>query len=247
MKIFLSHIHEESQLAKVFKDWLEGTFPPALEAFVSSDIRDIPAGKKWLAEINGALNECKAFLVLCSPRSLARPWINFETGCAWIKEVPVIPICHSGVTRATLPSPLSEFQGLEIDHPAFVDDLLVSLSKHLSVERIPRIDKKAMSADISAAIPAAATHTPDPAPATQSTDDPALEGVLKCIADKSDRGISTEDLARLLGTAGPRMQYYIDELRAKHYVHSSTALLGVPPHHMLTPEGRRYMMQKGLL
>ena len=51
----------------------------------------MPAGSKWLEEIDQALAAAVVLLVLCSPASLRRPWINFETGCGWIKRVP----CHS--------------------------------------------------------------------------------------------------------------------------------------------------------
>jgi hypothetical protein len=128
MKVFLSHIHEEAPLALVFKDWIEGSFLSLIQVFVSSDIRDIPAGKRWFDEINRALGESQAFIVLCSPNSIRRPWINFETGCAWIKEVPVIVICHSGQSISALPRPLSDIQALTIDDPEFIDKFLSSLA-----------------------------------------------------------------------------------------------------------------------
>jgi hypothetical protein len=100
--------------------------------FVSSDIRDIPAGSRWLEEIEQALGAARVLLVVCSPLSLTRPWINVETGCALIKRVPVVPVCHSGQQRSQLPPPLSTFQALEVESPTFVSDLLASLA-HLRV------------------------------------------------------------------------------------------------------------------
>lgn len=49
-------------------------------------------------------------IVIASPTSVKRPWVNFEAGAGWIRDVPVIPLCHSGTTPASLPMPLSEVQ-----------------------------------------------------------------------------------------------------------------------------------------
>src|ERR1044072_1906616 len=108
-KIFLSHISEEAPLAKVLKEWIESTFAGQCEVFVSSDKSSNPPGSRWLDLIDSALTDSKAFIVLCSPSSLRRPWINFETGCGWIKRVPVIPLCHSGQKSGQLPMPISLF------------------------------------------------------------------------------------------------------------------------------------------
>jgi len=131
MKIFISHIIEEGQLAKVLKKWIESVFGINNEVFVSSDPDNIPAGSDWFDKISEALNTSKAFLVLCSPNSLLRPWINFETGCGYIKNVTIIPICHSGLTIDRLPLPISRFQALEINNKNFLPDLFKSLAKNL--------------------------------------------------------------------------------------------------------------------
>jgi hypothetical protein len=152
MKVFVSHITEESPLAQVIKEWVETSFPGYLEVFVSSDIHDVPAGIKWRREIEAALEASQIFLVLCSPSSLPRPWINLETGCAWIKKIPIIPLCHSGQEKGLLPPRISEFQALLIDDPEFIDDLILSLSKALGISKFPRIDKERMKSEISTAI-----------------------------------------------------------------------------------------------
>ncbi|HYR02507.1 MAG TPA: toll/interleukin-1 receptor domain-containing protein, partial [Syntrophobacteria bacterium] len=85
MRVFISHISEEAPLAHVLKDWIESSFAGQCDVFVSSDKDDIPAGSKWLEEIESALGSASALIVLCSPSSLSRPWISFETGCGWIK------------------------------------------------------------------------------------------------------------------------------------------------------------------
>lgn len=152
MKIFVSHIHEEAKIAKVLKEWIESTFSGTISVFVSSNIKNIPAGTKWFTEINNALRSSSIFIVLCSPSSLSRPWINFETGCAWIKQVPILPLCHSGITKNELPSPLSIFQGIDMDTNDFIDDLLESLKIHFKFLKLPVLDKKTFQKQLNEAI-----------------------------------------------------------------------------------------------
>jgi hypothetical protein len=113
-RIFVSHINEEKQLALILQEELETAFLDIVKFFVSSDRgRSLPLGREWFDTIKKALKSSKAMLVLCSHASITRPWINFEAGAAWSKNVPVLPICHSGMTRGDLPSPLNSLQGID--------------------------------------------------------------------------------------------------------------------------------------
>ena len=249
MRIFLSHINEEKQLAVVLKDWIESSFPDALEVFVSSDIRDIAGGDRWLEEINEALEESGAFIVLCSPGSVSRPWINFETGAAWIKRVPVIPVCHSGQAKSALPRPLSEFQALETDAQEFVEDLVASLGKHLGLTKVPRIDGDAMLSDMNVAI-GSITYHDQPKSSRNSPaaglDEMEVE-VLQKLAEYGNQGATLGDLASVFGTPTAKMEYYLDELQGFRYVSRSPAMVMTPSRYRLRPEGRKFLVEQGLL
>ncbi len=151
-KIFMSHISEEAPLASVLKKWIDTTFTGHSETFVSSDIESMPAGTEWLSEIDQALTGSSIFIVLCSPVALKRPWVSFETGCGWIKQVPVVPICHSGIQASSLPLPISRFQALEIESEEFISDFLKSIAKHLNVSNVPKIDQANLRGEIEKAI-----------------------------------------------------------------------------------------------
>lgn len=96
--IFISHIHEEAPLAKVFKEELEATSAGQWLVFVSSDKGSVTLGDKWFFKIDETLTGQRLLLVLCSPASMSRLWIGYEVGYAAAKGVPSIPICHSGTT-----------------------------------------------------------------------------------------------------------------------------------------------------
>jgi hypothetical protein len=108
--VFISHITEEKELAQALKHVVEAAFLNMIDVFVSSDPTSISLGRKWLDEITHALKTCTVEIILASPESVKRPWINFEGGSGWIREIPVIPLCHSGMTPAKLPAPLNSLQ-----------------------------------------------------------------------------------------------------------------------------------------
>lgn len=121
--IFLSHIHEETNLAQTIQKAIEDEFSGFVEVFVSSDGRTIPAGANFLKRIEDGLINCVGAIYLISPISVKRNWINFELGAVWIRnsvsvkgggpEIPTIPICHSGITPGTLPMPLTNLSAIQ--------------------------------------------------------------------------------------------------------------------------------------
>ncbi|MFZ2147125.1 MAG: toll/interleukin-1 receptor domain-containing protein [Sedimentisphaerales bacterium] len=111
MNAFLSHISEEASEARAIKKALEGALPGS-KFFVSAT--DIHLGDAWLKEIDEAMKRAKAVLALCSPNSVRRPWLNFESGSGWAKRLPVIPICHKGMKKDQLPDPLHIFKAVEL-------------------------------------------------------------------------------------------------------------------------------------
>jgi hypothetical protein len=113
-RIFISHISEDAAVAARVKKVLVRDFLGLIEVFLSSDTESIAAGEEWLTSMKQALGDCSAVLVLCSPDSLTRPWINFEVGAAWMKNVPIIPVCHAGLSPRDLLMPLSLRQGIAL-------------------------------------------------------------------------------------------------------------------------------------
>jgi len=146
--VFLSHISEESRLSEILKEWIESTFSGQCNVFVSSSKDDISAGEKWLDQIDTALKSAKIALVLCSLKSLNRPWINFETGCAWSRKIHIIPICHSSLKKEKLPQPLAQFQALEIENKEFSKLLIGGIAKILNFNKLPRISYDHMTKEI---------------------------------------------------------------------------------------------------
>ena len=112
LNVFLSHINPESKLAEILETAITRDFIGLVNFFVSSDIFSIPVGEQWGRKLIDGLAKSELHIVLCSPESVERPWINFETGAACLRGVPIAPICHSGLSPTQLPLPLSKFQAI---------------------------------------------------------------------------------------------------------------------------------------
>lgn len=121
--IFLSHITEEKELARIIKDAIEDEFAGFVSVFVSSDGETIKAGQNFLKVIENGLVNCIAAIYLISPSSVKRSWISFELGAVWIRnalnqkegndEIPALPFCHSGMTCSALPQPICNLNAIE--------------------------------------------------------------------------------------------------------------------------------------
>lgn len=138
--IFISHISEEKELADLFSDCIKDGYLGLVDTFVSSDHTSISSGARWIDEITKALDNSIVQLSLCSEMSIERPWINFEAGAAWIRRIPVIPICHSGLYKKNLPIPLALLQACDIDNKEDLGKIFESLSKTIGANKVPKID-----------------------------------------------------------------------------------------------------------
>ena len=246
--IFISHITEEASIARVLKNWIESSFVDQCEVFVSSDQGDIPAGSRWLEKIKEALESAAALLVLCSPASLRRPWINFETGCAWIKDVPVLPLCHSGQRKGSLPAPISTFQALEMGAPSFTEDILSAVAKHLGLSKIPRVNHPEMAAELASAIAKVSSVPSEPAQtASTQENDLSKECVeVMCTIASSVEPPTVTTLARRHKVSEEKMKYYLDILTTKKMAHHRIVRYKPMTYH-LSQRGRATLVKKGLL
>jgi hypothetical protein len=139
LNVFLSHVNVESKLALLLREHLTSDFIGLVDVFQASDRFSIPAGGKWLDELTKALKRADLHLIICSPDATSRPWIQFEAGAAHLRGIPIIPLCHSGLTFAQLPFPLSENEGIELSSPEGLAALYERIAKALGSGQ-PKVD-----------------------------------------------------------------------------------------------------------
>ncbi|HEF5873307.1 TPA: toll/interleukin-1 receptor domain-containing protein [Burkholderia cenocepacia] len=151
--IFISHIHEEGALAKLFKDTIETEFGGFVEVFVSSDHEGIArgpgisAGSHFVEAVESGLVNCVAAFYLISPKSVRRPWVNFELGAVWCRgavqkasggdRIMALPVCHSGVIPSGLPAPLNALNAISATRASDLEFAFKSLQRALGVAGSP--------------------------------------------------------------------------------------------------------------
>ena len=128
--IFISHIHEEEVVAKALLCLLRKLLGSNRKAFLSSDRWQIHAGEIWLDRIKEELTSAKVVILLLSPESVKRAWVNFEAGAAWGMDKIIIPVCFNGLSKGNMPHPYSSRQGLDLEHDGYY--LVTSLHHHLT-------------------------------------------------------------------------------------------------------------------
>jgi hypothetical protein len=252
MGIFISHINEEAEIASVLKEWIEKTFLGQWTVFVSSDSKDIPVGSKWLDQIDSALEKSKLLIVLCSSKSISRAWINFEAGCGWIKRIPIIPVCYSGMNKENLPVPISMFQGINTNEKDFSNKLLNSIARHLDIKQKSQIDTEAFNKAILKAISSVSKAEQNAIGKTSNRSENAnviqyreIE-ILKKLAEAGDRRLTAEQLADALKIPLQKAKYYLTKMVEKEFVHDLIAI-DTPTTYTLDQAGREYLIENDLL
>lgn len=133
--IFLSHAATDAEIANEFKRTTEQSFLGLCNIFVSSNLDSINAGAEWHGVIKQNLTESVMLIGLVSPSALQRGWVYAEFGAGWIRNIPVIPLCHSGLERGQLPAPLSSFQALNLNDNLHLSHLYDQIAGALNCQR----------------------------------------------------------------------------------------------------------------
>jgi len=144
--IFISHITEEKEIAKSVKEFLERRFLKTINVFASSHEESLKLGDDWMSTIKKSMKDCKLIIVLCSPLSITRPWINFEAGAGWVRDIPVIPLCHSGLTPGKLPVPINSLQGGILNNKTDISKVFKRIAEILEINVPDSTDKNFFSA-----------------------------------------------------------------------------------------------------
>src|SRR5438105_5302091 len=112
-KVFLSHSSDDRLVAEYLRERLIASISGS-EIFLASRPGDIPVGADWLATIKEELSSCDAYLVLLTSTSVGRPWVQFETGAAWMSQRTLVTVVAGELEKRDVPMPLSSFQLLSL-------------------------------------------------------------------------------------------------------------------------------------
>ena len=250
MKIFISHIQEEFQVALVLKKWIESAFADHCEVLVSTDPENIPTVAQYLEKSEQALSDVKALIILCSPNSLQRPWIPFEAGCAWMKKILIIPICYAGLYLEDIPQPLAIFPPFDLNQRDFAQKLFMALAKELGVSELPQIQYRQMREEIRQVQEAIqpGLSTSSASTGQKKTGEKPLEPihVQILLVLVNSYGYTSAVLAEHFKMEEEQIIAFLKRLIKRNYVYASPAGMGHVKYN-LTSRGKAYLVHNGLL
>ena len=84
--VFLSYCHDDADFAQILKERITAG------GFATWKDLDLRAGDNWRAEIDDAIKEALAVVLVVSPRATASEYVSFEWAFALGAGVPVLPI-----------------------------------------------------------------------------------------------------------------------------------------------------------
>lgn len=252
-RVFVSHIHEERALGDVIKTWIEDAFAGHdVEAFLSSDRQSLPTGRKWRDVILDQLSTTKIMVSVLSPASLARPWPNIELGAAWVRDLRIIPLCHSGQTFGALPPPFSDFHGTGLDENDAAQRLLGGVADGFGLKLPTRLDFAACRRELIAAAaksegtparPQAATIGGDELPPEQAALLIIAAQVLNIATRQDDDHIPAEQIATYAKLSLAVATYHLHELVEAELLYALHYSGG--PYYKLSPAGAGWLIKHG--
>ncbi len=132
-QVFISFIHEEQQYAECVQRFIKAVLGDEVGAFLSADTWQVYAGERWLDRIIEELKAARVAVLMVSPESVKRPWVNFEAGAATIRNIVIIPVCFGGMAKGTLPKPYSNYQAVDLMNHDDQYYLVNSIAHHLGL------------------------------------------------------------------------------------------------------------------
>src|SRR2546421_1881350 len=87
--VFISYQHEDGDFAQVLINKIKEA---GFETWVDSD--RLHAGEDWRVEIDSAIKNAIALIVIMTPEAKASEYVTYEWAFAWGAGVKVIPIMH---------------------------------------------------------------------------------------------------------------------------------------------------------
>jgi hypothetical protein len=133
--IFISFIHEEGKYAEAVQAFITQILGTEAKPFLSSDQMQVYAGEKWLERIMDELKTAKIVILMLSKKSVQRPWVNFEAGAAWTRDIVTIPVCFKDLRKGELPKPYSSLQAVDLSSYGDDEYLAISVAHHLGTEK----------------------------------------------------------------------------------------------------------------
>ncbi len=133
VRVFISHSHDEKELALAWRDLVRATTAGVVKVWLSTDTNPgggMPIGEEWRESLYRNLREATHVFAVVSSRSLNRPWVVWEAGVATgiAKERKLVPLVFS-MPIGELSGPISSYQAYGAEDRDTVKEVCYRLSR----------------------------------------------------------------------------------------------------------------------
>jgi len=136
--IFISCADEDIEYGKKIKSILIQCYEDEVKIFLYKGIK---GGDYWYPEIIKNLKKSSVSIILCSPTSVKKPWINFEAGFCNGVKIKCVPLLFNGCTSENLPGCLKSMQAKSTQSSDELRDGFYSVQKSVKRSGIPNIEE----------------------------------------------------------------------------------------------------------
>jgi hypothetical protein len=223
---FLAHASEDKDLARKIAHSFHAH---GIKTFF--DEWEIAPGDSIRQKIDAGLGECSHFIVLLTPNSIRKPWVNAEIDAAFVRKVDgqcrFIPL-RSEIEPHELPPLLRALHSPQLkDHDGDISgliDAIYGVSKRPPVGPAPRLIREGSSGKLGLS--------------------PAAEAIVKLMVERSEHGnkfdpqIEADELREATGLHDEDIIEAVDELESRRFVGRHSAIGNGPLGFLaLYPEG----------
>ncbi|MEZ4918657.1 MAG: toll/interleukin-1 receptor domain-containing protein [Saprospiraceae bacterium] len=107
-RIFLSHAHQDLEIAQAIEQILNNAFAGELRVFLAQD--NIVGGNEWKTELKKNIKESDAIISLVTEDSVSAPWIYVEWSPFWINDKQFYVLITPEVNPKELLHPMTDRQ-----------------------------------------------------------------------------------------------------------------------------------------
>jgi hypothetical protein len=129
-KIFISHAHEDEDLARALVDMITKAFELSDSAVRCTSVPGykLPAGVHTASQLRNEIEQTEFVLGVITPRSIESKYVLLELGAAWGLGKRTFPLVACGIKASSIPGPLGELHWIDLTAGEDCHQLIDNLS-----------------------------------------------------------------------------------------------------------------------
>lgn len=135
-KIFISHANADQEIVDLLSQVIERVSQKQVKVWFSSDLRNsggLTSSRDYFQSIIDELIKCSMTIIVISPTSITRPWVNFEAGVACKVHGDNIIGARIGLNEDDVPDPIKRLNSRNLNTKSNVHKLLADIHSHFNL------------------------------------------------------------------------------------------------------------------